>query len=450
MNRFLDHYCFTDLILLVGTNPLPNYVVAQHFIKTNEIMRKTVGFDEKIHKIKKIWLVHSDETLIYADKLIYSIEKLSAEVTLNKVRLSNVSRAVQIERDLKQNIFNQLSSTDSIHLNYTGGTKTMVTHAYRSTAAIDLPIKIKYSYLSASDFSIIFDDEKIIPSNDLRKTINLDFDTMLFIHDYEKNENSKFISYNFDELKECLSFFSELVNREPNQLNVFYEKNNIDFMKNEEVGFSKQHFSFNDKSDDNVKIKQIGERFSNYNSRNLKPNKLLKSMNDKLIADHKFFAGDKFIVPSLDPLKIFDYINGFWLEDYAYNIISEIFNAEDKFKIIKNYRIRGKNWKSEINDFEIDIALLKGYQLFSFSCTISHKKPVIKHKGFEVIMRTRQIGGDEARSVIIAAGKSITECRIIQEELALDTGNSKNNIIVIGQEDLTKKKLTKKITDFVK
>ena len=40
---------FTDLILLIGTNPLPNYVVAKHFLENNPLLQR-------------IWLVHSEET----------------------------------------------------------------------------------------------------------------------------------------------------------------------------------------------------------------------------------------------------------------------------------------------------------------------------------------------------------------------------------------------------
>ena len=40
---------FTDLILLVGTNPLPNYVVAEYFLSQD-------------NRIRKIWLVCSEKT----------------------------------------------------------------------------------------------------------------------------------------------------------------------------------------------------------------------------------------------------------------------------------------------------------------------------------------------------------------------------------------------------
>ena len=44
---------FKHLILLIGINPLPNFVVAEYFLKQNP-------------KIQKIWLVHSEQNKLQA------------------------------------------------------------------------------------------------------------------------------------------------------------------------------------------------------------------------------------------------------------------------------------------------------------------------------------------------------------------------------------------------
>ena len=46
--EMINKYNFEDLILLVGTNPLPNYVVAKYFLLNNP-------------NLKTIWLVHSEK-----------------------------------------------------------------------------------------------------------------------------------------------------------------------------------------------------------------------------------------------------------------------------------------------------------------------------------------------------------------------------------------------------
>ena len=78
---------------------------------------------------------------------------------------------------------------------------------------------------------------------------------------------------------------------------------------------------------------------------------------------------------------------------------------------------------------------------------MSSDKGTCKKRGFEVILRTRQIGGDEARAVLITFAKSST-AKIMQQELIYETGGSKN-IFVLGIEDLKPKILNKKLQRFL-
>jgi len=50
--------------------------------------------------------------------------------------------------------------------------------------------------------------------------------------------------------------------------------------------------------------------------------------------------------------------------------------------------------------FEIDVAVVRGHRLYVLSCTTSRKKAECKAKLFEVAMRSRQMGGDLARSAL--------------------------------------------------
>lgn len=51
--------------------------------------------------------------------------------------------------------------------------------------------------------------------------------------------------------------------------------------------------------------------------------------------------------------------------------------------------------------FELDVAAVLGYQLIAVSCTMSLDRHTCKRKGFEVIHRARQLGGDQARSILV-------------------------------------------------
>lgn len=50
---------FEHLILLIGTNPLPNYVVAEYFLKNNP-------------DLKTVWLVYSEANRFSNSKKIYN------------------------------------------------------------------------------------------------------------------------------------------------------------------------------------------------------------------------------------------------------------------------------------------------------------------------------------------------------------------------------------------
>ncbi len=102
-------------------------------------------------------------------------------------------------------------------------------------------------------------------------------------------------------------------------------------------------------------------------------------------------------------------------------------------------------WSTE---FQLDVILLRGYQLIGISCTTSSKKEICKNKGFEIIHRSRQIGGEEAKAILVAMVNEGLR-RSLQEELELDTGGTSANILVLGKKDLKRERLSKKVKDFV-
>ncbi len=121
---------FTDLVLLIGTNPLPNYVVAEYFLKNNQ-------------ELKNIWFVHSEEvarqigTMTQAEQLEGVLKERHSDngklnFPLPKIALSNVSNAKEVFYDTNEKLIKKLPRYSSVHLNYTGGTKAMGTHVYRA------------------------------------------------------------------------------------------------------------------------------------------------------------------------------------------------------------------------------------------------------------------------------------------------------------------------------
>jgi hypothetical protein len=53
----------------------------------------------------------------------------------------------------------------------------------------------------------------------------------------------------------------------------------------------------------------------------------------------------------------------------------------------------------------MDVAAMRGYQLFAISCTTGTGKSECKSKLFEAVVRARQLGGDEARIGLVSFHK---------------------------------------------
>ena len=120
----LAKYRTDSLFLLIGTNPLPNYVV--------------------FHLLEKpachVYLVHTSETGKIANRLV-DVLKLPDESWTK----------IPVDESDANNIFTQIyryaEGNKGLGLNYTGGTKSMAVHSYRAIQAAD-PDAV-FSYLDA-------------------------------------------------------------------------------------------------------------------------------------------------------------------------------------------------------------------------------------------------------------------------------------------------------------
>ena len=414
---------FSDLLLLIGTNPLPDLVVAKYFLKYNS-------------SLKRIWFIHSEKrndinqkgTYREAENLKKLIQKQpdSQNISFEFVSLSNVSRAKSIEKNLTEQCIDNLSPDCSLHLNYTGGTKVMGTHIYRIIEKINKIKRKSFSYLDARSFRIIDDDEDII-TEDLRDKISISFQDIIDLHGF--NKKSQMSEINFSD---AIEEFKKLISR--GQLTEYFDVN-----KN---GYNRNLFSHKTRPEKLAKKKKdlAIDRLKEF-----RPNNTFLSILKALPEDCQLFNSEgKFTEQGIsnceDTIKFLD---GIWLEDYLYRILKN--GIKDKhIEIQKNRVISKDGWPTE---FELDIVLIKGYQLIGISCTTSNNKKLCKSKGFEIILRTRQIGGDEAKAILICCAKK-QDRGILEKELQLDTGSGRN-IIVLGMEDLEEKLLLDKIQDFI-
>lgn len=411
-----DFDMFEHLILLIGTNPLPNFVVAEHFLNSNT-------------DLKDIYLVYSEEkgnqkgTLAEAKHLQKLLSERHKNLQLHAIPLSDVSSAAEIDRDIRGPLLNLLPSNCKVHLNYTGGTKAMSIHIYR---AIEMEsekiIEKSFSYLDARHFCIVDDKKGSIVTN-LRQKVYIAFNELIGLHGFKRNEKKD----SLHDFTNTLAAFYRLI--QEGRLHDYFElyKRELFLKKGkDELIEAKSHIS------DELRAH--------------KANGVFLEVASALPETYQLFDGEgKFTEPLTNShLKsAVKFLDGLWLEEYVYQTLEKEFKGS-KIDIDKNWKIKKSGWTT---DFELDVVLMNGYQLIGMSCTTSDLKSVCKSKGFEIIHRTQQIGGAEAKAVIITRLEHDKKVDL-QDELGIHTGG-KRNILVLGIEDLKESRLIREINDFI-
>jgi len=91
--------------------------------------------------------------------------------------------------------------------------------------------------------------------------------------------------------------------------------------------------------------------------------------------------------------------------------------------------------------FELDVVGVLGYQLLAISCTYAASSKTCKQKGFEVIHRARQLGGDQARAALVCL-ISESERTLLEDDLSEELGLEGQVIRIFGANALRDVSLT--------
>ena len=319
----IESETFSDLVLLIGTNPLPNYIAAKYFITNNP-------------SLKKIWLVYSEEcreqsgTFEYAKNLKELAIKIPAvlekKIEFNFVPLSEVGNPKKIENDLNEYLIKKISKTDLVHLNYTGGTKAMGIHTHKMISG-----KLEnssFSYISAIKFSMINDEGKII-ATDLRKEIELSFIDLITLHGYKRENRDQ--NYDFEN---AVNNFKILI--EKNRLHYYFDYKTKETDYNKEIGYNRRHFFHPEINSGD----QLNELFKKYNEKMLKPNPVYKKLLMSFPEKYQLFNSEKNLFEtnaganSRNIIDLINFLDGKWLEEYVYYTIKK---AKPIPQCCKNY-----------------------------------------------------------------------------------------------------------------
>ena len=85
-----------------------------------------------------------------------------------------------------------------------------------------------------------------------------------------------------------------------------------------------------------------------------------------------------------------------------------------------------------VRPFELDVVAVLGYQILVVSCTANADPDLIKRKGMEAILRARQLGGDEARAIVLCSAHP-HDAQLIEDELKDEMGSGSEPLQVWGR-----------------
>ena len=419
-----------SLILTIGTNPLPCLVVSKYLCKK--------------YGISKIFLIYSEHninqqgTKDYADRLKELIERDFNEIEIECISLSYVGSATQIEKDLGKV---QWDKSGSYHLNYTGGTKTMSVHVHKFFK--DNFDYVSFSYLDSRKYVLIYDDGTYEPNDgDLRSKVSVEIGDLLKLHGYNIDNQNKNEIYE----KVANEFNNAIINGTIKDFFRWYKnihhiksecdlENTNNFLK----CITKEHPKIVEKFYEN--ITEVAKNILNA----FPEEKQIHTIKDdcyKLWIPEEKLSNKQF---ENRVKHTWEYLDGKWLEHYVYNKLKPLIEQKGLQEnksfgwslIAKNQQ--GKN-------FELDLYIIKGYQLIGISITTDDKTYICKSKGFEVIHRVRQIGGDESIAILITALDQ-KNVQGLTDDLTINTGTNDERFKIFGIEDW--KDIDNKILNFI-
>lgn len=370
-------YLADHLVLLVGENPIPNAVAATCLVASGG----------------QITLLHTGATEEIANSLQRWIDNNLKNVRVNyrKVDESEPASIYEVTQSLLDN-----SPAGVVGLNYTGGTKSMAVHAYRAFddwAAANHATAV-FSYLDARNLEVVInlsESGNVVSTERVKigREIIIPLDQMMALRGWGLRQPPVMEPI----LPHTAAALMELA------LDAGTWKKWIETRKAFWVAFrdkDKGWFLPEDKLSD-ISMFEKSDTFPE----NLRQ-ALIKDRLDPACTIHQAAEIAYGIhlpwhnTPHQDVLKYFE---GGWLESYCLIQLQPLIEQRVLDSAVCNVVV-------DDPQFEIDVVAISGYRLFLLSCTTIDKpdkkdKSELKQKLFEAYVRSRQLGGDEARVILV-------------------------------------------------
>jgi Domain of unknown function (DUF1887) len=417
-----------NLILLIGENPLPNYVAAKLLVDKGTVH-----------------LAHTNGTQRQARQLRQVLEK--EQINCQDLPLGSSESNASAIRDGIQKRIRQLNDS-TIGLHYTGGTKAMAIHAYQVLKEHDSTAC--FSYLDPRHLELCIDQR----SGDLKRykitsdMLQVNISSLMELHGWETQSaptNSPlslcaaiaFMRFHQDKcaadewrkwcdfnLKNQGSWKEKRILKE---MNISGDK----FLKS--PNDSRETTSANNTFDISQHEKIIDAL------------RLLGIENGLCIQEIKVFGGFQ------KPEHVWKWLDGVWLEHYVLDQVQQIAHEQKIFDSATSFNIRNPT-QTDSSKFEVDVLFTRGYQLFAVSCTTSDNRGLCKSKLFEAYIRAQQLGGAEARVALVCCADPVDtaalKTQIVNIFTPIGLEPDDYRIEVFGREDLPN--LSAKISQWIK
>lgn len=378
------------LILLVGENPLPNWVVAKYLLVTGR------PDQQLLPRPSKIILLHSHDTQQMAKNLHTNLKALvSGNIFLVNIG-ENERDAQAIRKELGNILTNFRNGISSLHLNYTGGTKPMAVHSYLEVFSSQIQVKKIFSDLNPTTFKIQLAEQtcntQYPVTEDLRDKVSLSLQEIFQLHSalggngiILSNQGATDPTFSYpgevDIYKFANEFFQDNSRILPNIWDMANERNKERKTNHNYILPWNKIISLLSHTTVDKWLDGLYKNFPSltlFNSANLGPT--IPQSNEKFD-------------------KLIDFFTGKWLEDF---ILVNITDLKAARKIVITELRKNVEVSYKQRPAEMDVIVLKGYELFLFSCTTSEKIKEVKLKAFEALYRAEQLGGAHAQSVIVS------------------------------------------------
>jgi hypothetical protein len=447
-----DKYKVDHLFLLIGENPLPNYVAARVLLNKGGMpyLVYTSGTDKSTERLQKIL---SNELIGLQTAIL---------VPLN----DDESDAYQIQEAIGKKL--EEIKDGKIGLHYTGGTKAMSVHSYRKLF-YEKPDKDKnyytkrsnlvFSYLDPRRLEMCIDREegereriKVTPA-----MLEVELCKVFQIHGWIWKSDPIYSP----QLSEAAQAFAEF--HEQGELVQLWRKWCNEVLRKQtrdDKGRWMNKTNLQTVSPLPLEIVQSQTKIVNALSQlGVTGESLsLPTIKDRAIVEAKTKGIKNF---KFELENVCQWLDGEWLEHYVLQQVQAITPDLAIHCSATSFWMKEPNSKN--TKFQFDVAFMRGYRLFAISCTTSTDKSLCKSKLFEAYIRAQQLGGSEARVALVCCvsnedkdgdgKKKYTKDALETEILNVlnptpESGKRDYRLVVFGRENLIN--LSERIAEWIR